>query len=282
MKAIAVSVSSGRSICRFFGEDIRLPRPPMIAVPTTAGTGSEATRFTVITDTESRAKLLLKGRALLPDLAVVDPSLCSSVPPQITAYTGMDALTHAIEAYTSRLAQPLTDAVCLSAVRRSFRFLARAYEDGSDAEACGELAIAALEAGIAINNASVTLVHGMSRPLGALFHVPHGLSNAMLLPSCLRFALSGAEARFAELARVIGAAEREDRQSGAAEKLIGAVQSLCRRVRIPSPAEYGIDRGAYFAAIDRMTDEALRSGSPANTVRPVTGEEIAAIYRGLW
>ena len=127
--------------------------------------------------------MLLKGAVLVPELAVIDPVFTISSPKSVTASTGLDALTHAVESYTSRKAQPLTDTVSLDAVKRIFRYLPVAYKDGNNMEARTQMSIAALEAGMAINNASVTIVHGMSRPIGALFHVPHGLSNAMLLES---------------------------------------------------------------------------------------------------
>ena len=184
MKAIAVNVSGEKEICDYYGEVIDNKLPKMIAIPTTTGTGSEATQFTVITDTKKNIKMLLKGVVLVPDVAVVDGSFGISAPKSVTASTGLDALTHAIEAYTSRRDQPLTDSVCISAVKRLFKYLPVAYANGNDLTARNETAIAALEAGIAINNSSVTVVHGMSRPIGALYHVPHGLLNAMLLSVC--------------------------------------------------------------------------------------------------
>ncbi|MDF2952686.1 MAG: iron-containing alcohol dehydrogenase, partial [Anaerocolumna sp.] len=125
--------------------------------------------------------MLLKGEALLPDLAIVDSKLSLSTPKNITAATGMDALTHAVEAYTSKKGNTLTDIFALSAIKRIFQYLPVVYENGMDEKAREEMAVAAYEAGICINNASVTLVHGMSRPIGAIFHVPHGISNAMLI-----------------------------------------------------------------------------------------------------
>src|SRR5699024_773827 len=145
-------------------------------IPTTAGTGSEATQFTIITDTKNNVKMLLKGESFMPDLAVIDPAYTMTAPPGVTAATGLEALTRAIEAYTSRNAQPLTDIFAVSAVRRIFANLPAACEDGSNLVARKEMSLAALEAGIAFNNSSVTIVHGMSRPIGALFHVPHGTS----------------------------------------------------------------------------------------------------------
>lgn len=172
MKAIAVGTTSSALLASYMGKEISGVIPPMAAIPTTAGTGSEVTKFTIITNTKTDVKMLLKGEVLLPKLAIVDASLSESTPQSVTAATGLDALTHAIEAYTSKQAQPLTDALAISAAKRIFRYLPLAYQDGKNREAREEMAAAALEAGICINNSSVTIVHGMSRPIGALFHVP--------------------------------------------------------------------------------------------------------------
>ncbi len=282
MKAIAVEAAGDRPICSYYGQTIDLPLPPMIAVPTTAGTGSEATQFTVITDTTQDVKMLLRGTVLVPDIAVVDGALGADAPKSVTASTGLDALTHAVEAYTSRRAQPLTDSVCLSAVTRIFRFLPRAYRDGHDGEAREQMAVAALEAGIAINNSSVTIVHGMSRPIGALYHVPHGLSNAMLLPSCMAFAAAGAPERFADLARAIGAATSATDDETAAAAFVRALEDICRVCEVPTPAEYGIDRADFLAHVPKMAEDALQSGSPANTRRSVGTEDMTALYRALF
>lgn len=282
MKAIAVNVSGEKNICDYYGEVINLKLPKMIAIPTTAGTGSEATQFTVITDTNRDIKMLLKGAALVPDIAVVDGSLGISAPKTVTANTGLDALTHAVEAYTSRRAQPLTDSVCISAVKRLFKYLPKAYENGNDLTARNETAIAALEAGIAINNSSVTVVHGMSRPIGALYHVPHGLSNAMLLYKCMSFAKDGAVSRFAELARATGKALPDTDDSTAADLFINALGELCKILQVPSLKEYGIERQDFFNNIDKMATDALASGSPANTVKEVTKADIVNIYKSLF
>ncbi|MBP5605405.1 MAG: iron-containing alcohol dehydrogenase, partial [Ruminiclostridium sp.] len=193
-----------------------------------------------------------------------------------------DALTHAVESYTSRLAQPLTDAVAMSAVKRIMKYLPAAYSDGTNTEARTQMSIAALEAGIAINNASVTIVHGMSRPIGALFHVPHGLSNAMLLEKCIGFALDGAYERFAELGRAVGAAKSSDPDKTASEKFLTKLGDICRICEVPTLEKYGIDKEAFLASADKMADDALASGNPANTVKAMTKEDILRIYSSLW
>ena len=282
MKAIAALSVNGGNLRDYMGREIRGPLPPMAAIPTTAGTGSEATKFTIITDTGRDVKMLLRGDVLLPDLAVVDPQFTVTAPPSITAATGLDALTHAIEAYTSKKAQPMSDTFALSAVKRIFKYLPAAFHTGDDVKAREEMSLAALEAGVAFNNASVTIVHGMSRPIGALFHVPHGISNAMLLHECLAFALPGAAERFADLAAAIGVSKEGAGPRENAEAFLRAVEELCRELEIPTLERYGIDRERFFSLTDKMADDALASGSPANTRREVTKADILGIYEALW
>lgn len=282
MKAVAALSANGGSICDYQGKVIGGELPPMAAIPTTAGTGSEATQFTIITDTKRDIKMLLKGEVLMPDLAVIDPVFTMTAPQKITAATGLDALCHAVEAYTSRKAQTLSDTFALSAVKRIFAYLPEAFREGSDEEARIQMSVAALEAGIAFNNASVTIIHGMSRPIGALFHVAHGISNAMLMKECLCFALEGAYDRFAGLARTIGVASDADSDPEAGRKFLVAVEKLTTELKIPSLEEYGIGREAFFAVIEKMSQDAMDSGSPQNTIRTVTKEDVTEIYKRLW
>ena len=282
IKAIALKAVCGGEMSDYMGVSVEEKLPPMAAIPTTAGTGSEATQFTIITDTKNDVKMLLKGESFMPDLAVIDPAFTFTAPPGVTASTGLDALTHAIEAYTSKKAQPLTDIFAVSAVRRIFKNLLAAYEDGKNSSAREEMSLAALEAGIAFNNASVTIVHGMSRPIGALFHVPHGTSNAILLYPCLKYVADGAVDRFAVLGRETGAASDEDNDAAAAEKFIEAVRELCRKCGIGKPDAYGIKEEEFLKAVPKMADDAAASGSPANTRKEVKKEDIIRIYQSLW
>ena len=282
MKAIGSLVKNGGNISDYMGKIIDVEMPPMAAIPTTAGTGSEATQFTIITDTKKDIKMLLKGKVLMPALAVSDPQFTMTAPPRITAATGLDALCHAVEAYTSNKSQTLSDTFALSAVKRIFRYLPRAFRDGKDEEARTEMAVAALEAGIAFNNASVTLIHGMSRPIGAMFHVAHGLSNAMLMKECLGFALNGAYDRFGELGRSIGAASAQDTDKDASEKFLAAVAELTEELETPTLEQYGIEKDAFFQVIGKMAHDAMESGSPQNTRRTVTQADVEQMYRNLY
>lgn len=282
MKAIGSLVMNGGRISDYMGKVIDVEMPPMVAIPTTAGTGSEATQFTIITDTKKDIKMLLKGKVLMPSLAVIDPQFTMTAPPKITAATGLDALCHAVEAYTSRKAQTLSDTFALSAVKRIFQYLPAAFKEGNNEEARVQMSVAALEAGIAFNNASVTIIHGMSRPIGALFHVAHGLSNAMLLKECLSFALEGAYDRFADLGRSVGVAGEGDSDKDASEKFLAAVEKMTKELETPTLEEFGINKEEFFKVIDKMSYDAMDSGSPQNTMREVTQADVTQIYKNLW
>src|SRR5574344_1787850 len=281
-KAIAAMTVLPGEVQEYAGKELSGDFPPLVLVPTTAGTGSEATKFCCVTDSSQDKKLLMKGEDLLPDIAVVDYTYTLSSPQSVTAATGMDALTHAVEAYTSQKANPVTDVYALDAIARIFSNLTKAYLDGTNRQAREEMAFAAYEAGFCINNSSVTIVHGMSRPIGALFHVPHGISNAMLISKCLSFAISGCFDRFGDIGRAIGAATHYDSDQKSARAFLAALEGLCGVLKIPTLAEYSIDRTAFFAAIDKMAGDAIASGSPANTIRQVTKEDIVCLYKSLW
>jgi alcohol dehydrogenase class IV len=190
------------------------------------------------------------------------------MPPSLTAAVGVDALTHAIEAYVSRRAQPLTDTIALSAIRRIGAHLRRACADGQDREARAAMMLGAMEAGMAFSNASVALVHGMARPLGACFHLAHGLSIAVLLPVVTAFSLPAARERYDRIATALGV-----------EDLVGALRELNQDVGIPSLRALGVPDDRYEALLPRMAADAIESGSPANNPRLATQEEIVALYR---
>lgn len=268
-------------IAGFMGEPIYCQVPKIVAIPTTSGTGSEATKFTVITNTKTDVKMLLAGDCLIPDLAVINYEYTMDMPKSVTASTGLDALTHAIESYTSRKASELTDVYAISAVKRIMRNLPIVYNHGNDGVAREQMALAAFEAGVCINNASVTLVHGMSRPIGAIFHVSHGTSNAMLLGECLSFAMDGACERFANLGRACGYAEEGEDDMTAAEKFVAAVREVIKTCEIPTISEYGIDVKAFAKAIPKMAEDAMASGSPGNTRKTICKEDCERIYHKL-
>ncbi|WP_123053221.1 iron-containing alcohol dehydrogenase [Clostridium sp. JN-1] len=282
MKAIGAMITNPGNINDYLGKVIEKETPPLVAIPTTAGTGSEATQFTIITDTKRNIKMLLKGSYLIPTIAIIDPVFSMTSPKGVTSATGLDALTHAIESYTSKLVQPMSEIFSISAVKKIFNNLLEAYNDGSNIKARTEMSIAALQAGIAFNNSSVTIVHGMSRPIGALFHVPHGLSNAMLLTDCLKFALSGAPDKFCDLAKAIGIYKDGMSDIEAGEAFIKAVEDLCKDLHVQTLEEFGVDKSKFDGNLDKMASDALDSGSPQNTMREVKKEDIISIYKDLW
>lgn len=256
--------------------------PPTILIPTTGGTGSELTRWCVITDTELTEKYNLSGLAAVATAAIIDWEFTVTKPWRITADTAVDSLTHAIEAYVSRKAFAYTDAFALSAMPLIARHVRAACMDGSNAEAREGLMLAASQAGMAFSNASVALVHGMSRPIGAHFHVAHGLSNAMLLPEITAFSVDHAPERYATCARVMEMAEDSDSDAVACGKLVEALRRLNDDLQVPSPSEQGLDEAKYFATLDVMAAQALASGSPQNNPRVPSAEEIVGLYRAIW
>ncbi|MGX2961693.1 iron-containing alcohol dehydrogenase [Peribacillus sp. JNUCC 23] len=279
-KAIAVLATNGGYIGEYMGgRKIADHAPiPHISIPTTAGTGSEATDVTVITNTTDDVKMMIKQPAFMPLVAIVDPLLSVSSPPHITAATGVDALSHAIEAYLSKQSHPMTDMMALSAMKWIVENIENAYNDGENIDAREAMSLGALQAGIAFSNASVCLVHGMSRPIGALFHVPHGYSNAMLLPAVLEFSKEACIERLADLGRIFHDKNENLSNEEAAEVAIRSVKALCLTLNIPNLKQWGIDEGAFNQAVQKMTKDAIASGSPANNPRVPTEQELTELY----
>jgi len=281
-KAIAILARHGGKMA-----DYKVPHQvdeiglPVIAVPTTAGTGSEATAVTVITDHKTDEKMLCLGAGLMPQAALVDYELTLSLPPRTTADTGIDALVHAIEAFVSKKATAYSDIQALAAMKLLNANLRSAYDDGNDRAAREAMMMGATLAGIAFSNASVALVHGMSRPIGAHFHVPHGLSNAMLMPVVTAFSIEGAPERYAKCARHIGVASRGDDEATANQKLVDALVQLNADLHVPSPTAFGIDPDKFRAVIPLMAEQALASGSPTNNPRVPIHSEICSLYEKI-
>jgi alcohol dehydrogenase class IV len=279
-KGIAVRLTNDGELADYMGVD-KIPNPgaPLIAIPTTAGTGSECTKVTVITDTERNVKMMLSSPCLLARVALIDPLLSLTTPPHLTAAVGVDALTHAIEAYISKRAQTITDALALKAIHLISGAMRQAWADGENLEARTQMIIGASIAGMAFSNSSVALVHGMSRPIGAYFHIHHGLSNSVLLLDVMEFSAVGSPARFADIARAMG--EQIDGLSPMqqADRAIAAVERLIADIQMPRLGEIGIDRDKFEAVVEKMASDAIASGSPANNPRQATHPEIVALYR---
>ena len=282
-KAIAILAKHGGVM-----QDYRFPRIvteqglPVIAVPTTAGTGSEVTKFTIITDETNDEKMLCVGIGFMPIAALVDYTLTISLPPRITADTGIDALTHAIESYVSKKANPYSDSQAISAIKLIGPNLRKAYHNGEDKDAREAMMLGSTLAGVAFSNASVALVHGMSRPIGAFFHVPHGLSNAMLLPSVTAYSIPAAPERYADCARAMGVANTQDSNELANQKLLVELRALNDELAVPTPEQFGIERDHFFGVCHTMAEQALASGSPSNNPIEPSISDMVAIYQALW
>ncbi|API59715.1 alcohol dehydrogenase [Tardibacter chloracetimidivorans] len=282
-KAVAVLAARGGTMRALKSpHQENMPGLPIIAIPTTAGTGSEATRFTIITDETNDEKMLCAGLAYLPTLAIVDYELTLTKPLRLTADTGIDALTHAIEAYVSKHANPFSDSMAIAAMRSIWPNLRRVCEAPGDRAAREAMMVGSLQAGIAFSNASVALVHGMSRPIGAHFHVAHGLSNAMLLPAVTAWSAPAALTRYADCARAMGIAQDGEGEQAAVARLVEALRDVNRHLSVPTPKSYGIDKARWTELLPLMAEQALASGSPGNNPRVPDAETIQSLYRQAW
>ena len=282
-KAMSILAANGGQM-RDYKVPAEIPKagPPLVAIPTTAGTGSEVTRFTVITDTETDEKMLIAGLACCPLAAIVDYELTLSMPLRLTADTGLDSLTHAIEAYVSRRANPFTDGLAKNAMGLIARHIRTACAEPENLAAREAMMLGATTAGMAFSNSSVCLVHGMSRPIGAFFHVPHGLSNAMLLPEITAFSAPAALERYADCARAMGVAEDNEGSQAAVARLVDELRALNDDLKVPTPRAWGIDAERFQELLPGMAGPALGAGSPANNPRIPTSGEIIERYRRVY
>lgn len=283
-KAVAVLATNPPPLSSYAGYH-KIPRAglPLLVIPTTAGTGSEVTKVAVITDTERDVKMMILDAHLLPAVALVDYELSLSMPPALTAHVGVDTLTHGIEAYVSRKANALTDPLALSCIRLVADHLRMAYREPDHHVAREAMMTAACLGGMAFANSSVGLVHGMSRPVGAHFHVAHGWSNAVLLPEITRYSLPGAVERYATVARTVGAATAMDADSACGQALVQYLEGLNRDLAIGRLRDAAkVDQGVFESRLSAMAAAALDSGSPQNNPVVPGPEDIIALYRAAW
>jgi alcohol dehydrogenase class IV len=277
-KAIGVLMTNPGPLQDYLrGTPVKNPLPTLIAVPTTAGTGTEVTQFSVITDTERSFKAGIANPFLMPKIAIVDPSLMESMPPSLTAATGMDALTHAIEAFVSVNCQPFSDAMALHAIRLIGTYLRPSVANGSNQEARSQMAIASTLAGAAFSNAGVGLVHAMSHPLGGRFDVPHGVANAILLPYVMRFNLIARLERFGQVAQALGEKVEGLSAGEAGKRAVEAVLQLSTDIGIPGHLREARVKaeGLPQVAADAMNMKRAIGWNP----RVVKQEEIEKLYR---
>ena len=257
---------------------------PIIAIPTTAGTGSEVTHHSVIIDTKSNnfEKISCRGEGFVPIVSIVDYELTLSKPRRLTIDSAIDTLTHGIEAYVSKKATMFSDRMALDTIRLVQENIYAVDKDPKDLKAREGLMLAATLGGLAFSNASICLVHGMSRPLGSNFKVPHGLSNAMLLPTITEFSIDHAKSRYADCSRAGNFASPTDEDNVACEKLIKGLYKLNNDFDVPSMRTFGIDEKNFEGELENMATDAEVSGAPNLNPRVPTVNEMVDLYGKAW
>ncbi|MDM8125417.1 1-propanol dehydrogenase PduQ [Mediterraneibacter glycyrrhizinilyticus] len=288
------AIDSSKSIREFALRVDHYAEVGLIAIPTTSGTGSEVTSFAVVTDPAEKVKYPLVSYSMMPDEAILDAELVKSVPPAVTADTGMDVFTHALEACVSINRSDFSNALAEKAIEICGVFLLRAYLDGNDTHARQKMHSASCLAGLAFNTASLGLNHGMAHQLGATFHIPHGRANAMLLPHIIEFnsdinkhsksreTYLPAVKRYATVAQILGLSSYNKIMT--VRSLVNWVQFMLKEMDIPlSISQIGtISEEEYFGAIDRMADAALADACTATNPRVPTKDDVIRIYKNLW
>ena len=276
-KGIGLVITNGGSIKDYEGLDKSgNPMPPLIAVNTTAGTASEMTRFTIITDTDRHVKMAIVDWHVTPSVSINDPELMLSMPVALTAATGMDALTHAVEAYVSTSATPLTDAAALKAIELIGQYLRPAVANGKNLEAREKMAYAEFLAGMAFNNASLGHVHAMAHQLGGFYDLPHGVCNAVLLPHVSRFNVIACPERFGDIAVAMGENVECMSAMEAADQALEAIQRLARDVSIPAGLK---ELGVKEEDLPMLAGNAMKDACGLTNPRKATKEEIIRIYK---
>lgn len=275
-KGMNVILSEGGSLLDYEGVGL-LTRPlgPFIAIPTTAGTGSEVTIAAVIKDDAQGIKLEFSSPFLMPNVAILDPEMTLTLPPGLTAATGMDALTHAIEAYVSPFAEPVSDALALHAIKMTAANLRQAVHHGDDIEARGNMLLAATIAGISFSNALCGIVHAMAHACGGRFSVPHGVANSILLPYGMEFNLEVAAPRLAGVAAALGVETKGLNDETAARAGIAAVRQLSQDCGLPQHLrQVGVEKSGFSQLVQDALGDAMMISNP----RPAEAEELMMLY----
>ncbi len=276
-KGIGLVAANGGEIYDYEGIDKSSnPMVPLMAINTTAGTASEITRFCIITDTRRKVKMAIVDWRVTPQIAINDPELMKGMPPALTAATGMDALTHAIEAYVSTAANPLTDAAALMAIKMIQQYLPKAVANGDYMQARDKMAYGQYLAGIAFNNASLGYVHAMAHQLGGFYNLPHGVCNAILLPYVERFNLIGNLNRFRDIAEAMGENIEGLSTHEAALKAIASIRTLSMEVGIPATLK---ELGVKPEDFEIMAENAKKDVCQLTNPRKATKEQVIEIYR---
>jgi alcohol dehydrogenase len=276
-KGIGIVAANGGNIRQYEGIDKSTkPMPPFVAINTTAGTASEMTRFCIITNTNTHVKMAIVDWRCTPNVAVNDPLLMVGKPPALTAATGMDALTHAVEAYVSTIATPITDACAIKAIELIAGWLRPAVANGENLEARDKMAYAEFLAGMAFNNASLGYVHAMAHQLGGLYNLPHGVCNAILLPHVCEFNLIAAAERLGDVGVALGETMEGLAPVDAAAQGIAAIRKLSRSIGIPSGLKA---LGVKEADLVTMAENAMRDACRLTNPRTATLEQVVGIYK---
>lgn len=276
-KGIALVATNGGKITDYEGINNKATQPPfpLVAINTTAGTASEMTMFSVITDEARQLKMAIVDQKVTPLISVNDPNLMLAMPSSLTAATGMDALTHAIEAYVSVAANPITDTVALKAIEMITKYLPKCVSDGEDVEARVQMAYAQFMAGMAFNNALLGYVHAMAHQLGAIYHLPHGVCNAVLLPHVQRFNASTHPTKFVDIAKAMGKDVSGLSIEEAAMSAIDAMQELSSEIGIPATLS---ELGVKSEDIETLAKSALEDVCCMTNPRQASQSEIEAIF----
>lgn len=281
-KAISILIPNGEDPLDFLevigrGQPLLEPPLPFIAIPTTAGTGTEVTRNAVLASKEHKVKVSLRNASMLPRIALVDPELTHSMPPEVTARTGLDALTQLIEPFLSIRRNPMVDAFCREGLIRGARSLLRAYQNGNDAEARFDMSLASMMGGLALANAGLGAVHGFAGPFGGMFPAPHGAICASLLPHVMRVNLSALEkkgddgdlmARFIEVARILTGDQKATASEG-----VEWLSALCMKMEIPRLGFYGLTEDDFLDLTKKASVSSSMKGNPI----PLSSEEMREI-----
>jgi len=276
-KGIGIVATNDGDIRDFAGIDtVPNPLPPFIAVNTTAGTGSEVTRFAVITNTDIHVKMIFATARITPSIAFYDPAMMVGLPASLTASTGMDALTHAIEAYVAALANPVTDACALAAIKLVVEWLPQAVGNGANLEARDKMAYAEYLAGVAFNNAGIGIVHAMAHQPGALLNKPHGVCNAILLPHGCTFNLIACPQKYADIAVAMGVNVAGLSTMEAAEKGIEAIRKLSKDVGIPAGLS---EIGVKESDIPMLADNAIKDICCLFNPRQIKLADLTRLYK---
>ncbi len=275
-KGIGVAHTNDRHVLEFEGADkIPMPAPPLICIPTTAGTSADVSQFAIITDQKRKVKIAIVSKTAVPDAALIDPELTVTMPPHLTACTGLDALTHAVEAYVSTASSPVTDLFALEAIQLIKAWLLRAIESPKDLEARSWMMLASLDAGLAFSNAILGAVHAMAHSLGGFLDLAHGACNAILLPEVMAFNYPACPERYEAIGQALGVniagLGQEDRQAAT----IQAVRDLKRAAGVTQTlGQLGVTR----SALPELASKALQDPCMLTNPRRPTGEEVVAIY----